>query len=97
MTLVHTLEPARTDATTVVATLYVNDACECSRKALDVLDAACLRHPHLAVDVIDIAADPALASRYGAQAPVVVVGGKVRFKGLVNPVLLDRLLGAGSP
>jgi len=39
-------------------------------------------------------ADPALAERYGLTVPVVAVDGKVRFKGVVNPVLLERLLAA---
>ena len=36
--------------------------------------------------------DPALAAKYGMTVPVVAVDGKVRFKGVVNPVLFDRLL-----
>ena len=41
---------------------------------------------------IDIDADPALVIRYTRCVPVVVVDGKVRFRGGVSPVLLRRLL-----
>jgi predicted thioredoxin/glutaredoxin len=41
---------------------------------------------------VDVDADPALAARYGLEVPVVQADGKVFFRGLVNPVLLDRLL-----
>ena len=40
--------------------------------------------------------DPDLVSAYGMTVPVVAVAGKVRFKGVVNPVLLERLLLAES-
>ena len=47
--------------------------------------------------------DPELAAKYGNEVPVVAVNGKVRFRGVVNPALLERLLTAegqendGSP
>jgi hypothetical protein len=46
------------------------------------------------LEVIDVDGDPALRDRYGDWVPVVAVNGKVRFRGAVNPVLLDRLLRA---
>jgi glutaredoxin len=42
----------------------------------------------------DVDDDPALAARFGDQVPVVLVDGKVRFRGGVNAVLLNRLLEA---
>ena len=40
--------------------------------------------------------DGELVARYGEWVPVVTVNGKVRFRGGVNPVLLERLLRAES-
>jgi Glutaredoxin-like domain (DUF836) len=40
----------------------------------------------------DVDGDPAWAAAYGECVPVVEVNGKVRFRGRVNPVLLERLL-----
>ena len=45
-------------------------------------------------DSQDVDDDPALAARFGDQVPVVTVNGKVRFRGGVNAVLLNRLLEA---
>jgi hypothetical protein len=46
------------------------------------------------VQVVDVDAEPELAARYGQVVPVVMVDGKVRFRGGINPILLDRLLHA---
>jgi glutaredoxin len=46
------------------------------------------------LEVVDIATDPELTAQYGEQVPVVTLNGKLRFRGAVNPVLLDRLLRA---
>jgi hypothetical protein len=45
---------------------------------------------------VDIDTDPNLKSAYETEVPVVAVNGKVRFRGRVNPVLLNRLLEAES-
>ncbi|WP_425616039.1 glutaredoxin family protein [Anatilimnocola sp. NA78] len=45
--------------------------------------------------LIDIDGDPQLRERYTTCVPVVVIDGKVRFRGRVNEVLLRRVL-AGS-
>src|SRR5258708_1383124 len=44
----------------------------------------------------DVDADPELAARYGLEVPVVEINGKVRFRGVVNPVLLQRLFDAAA-
>jgi hypothetical protein len=41
---------------------------------------------------VDVDSDPELAGRYDTLVPVVAIDGKVRFKGMVNPVLFERLL-----
>ena len=44
---------------------------------------------------MDVDADPALAKQYGECVPVVTIDGKVRFRGRVNAVLLERMLRGG--
>jgi hypothetical protein len=39
---------------------------------------------------IDVDCDPALVKQFGNCVPVVVIDGKVRFRGRVEPALLDR-------
>jgi glutaredoxin len=46
--------------------------------------------------VIDVDEDQELVARYGHEVPVVTVNGKVRFRGEVSELLLDRLLQAES-
>ena len=41
-------------------------------------------------------ATPTLVAKFDTEVPVVAVNGKVRFRGVVNPVLLERLLLAES-
>jgi glutaredoxin len=41
---------------------------------------------------VDIDADPQLRERYNHCVPVVVIGGRERFRGRVNEVLLRRIL-----
>jgi glutaredoxin len=46
----------------------------------------------LTVESVDIDRDPELVVRYGECVPVVMVDGRERFRGRVDPVLLRRLL-----
>ncbi len=48
------------------------------------------------IDEVDIDQDPDLVAKYNTEVPVVTVNGKVRFRGVVNPALLERLLVAES-
>lgn len=74
-------------------TVYTRRQCCCCHKALDLLEE--YRRVHgFAVELVDVDTDPALAEAYGTSVPVVASGGKVRFRGVVNPVLLERLLAA---
>lgn len=74
-----------------VVTVYTRAGCGCCDKAMAVLQAARRRH-RLVIETVDVDADPDLAARYGSEVPVVAFDGKVRFRGVVNPVLLERLL-----
>jgi hypothetical protein len=47
-----------------------------------------------ALAVVDVDANCELAALHGEHVPVVAVNGKVRFRGVVNRVLLTRLLRA---
>jgi predicted thioredoxin/glutaredoxin len=54
------------------------------------------RRYQLTLEQTDVDTDLELAARHGDSVPVVVVNGKVRFRGGVNPVLLERLFRAES-
>jgi glutaredoxin len=73
--------------------VYTRADCGCCKKALDLLEGY-RRRGRIALRTVDVDSDPALADRYGGTVPVVLVGGTERFRGLINPVLLDRLLDA---
>ncbi|MBX6315199.1 MAG: glutaredoxin family protein [Isosphaeraceae bacterium] len=74
-------------------TVYTRQQCCCCHKALDLLKSYQRKH-RFAIEKIDIDTDPALVEQHGTSVPVIVVGGKIRFRGVVNPVLLERLLAA---
>ena len=69
--------------------------CCCCHKALDVLQDA-QRRFGFAIEEVDIDRDPELVLKFDTEVPVVAVNGKVRFRGVVNPALLERLLLAES-
>jgi glutaredoxin len=72
-------------------TLYTRAQCCCCHKALDVLKGAQKRYG-FAIEEVDIDGDPELVAQFDTSVPVVVLNGKVRFRGAVNPTLLDRLV-----
>ena len=74
-------------------TVYTRKECCCCHKALDILNKHRRKH-NLAIEEIDIDDDPALVEAHGLSVPVVAIDGKVRFRGVVNPILLERLLAA---
>ena len=76
-------------------TVYSRAQCGCCEKALKVLQESQHRYG-FAIDEVDIDHDPDLVAKYNTEVPVVTVNGKVRFRGLVNPALLERLLVAES-
>ncbi len=69
------------------ATLYTRQGCHLCDQAKAVL----LRHG-LRPCEIDIDADPTLRKQYNECVPVVWIGGKERFRGRVDEILLRRLL-----
>ena len=51
-----------------------------------------LKHFGLEPELVDIDQDPELLVRYGQCVPVVLIDGRLRFRGRVDPRLLRRLL-----
>jgi hypothetical protein len=47
---------------------------------------------HFCLERISIEGKKELHEQFGCQIPVVSVNGKVRFRGIINPVLLRRFL-----
>lgn len=86
---------ARLDLSHLEVTVYTRAQCCCCHKAEELLREYQDRH-RFKLHTVDIDTDPALVAAYGTEVPVVAVGGKVRFKGAVNPVLFERLLVAES-
>lgn len=71
-------------------TVYSRQGCTCCDKAMAVLAEAGRKY-RSNVTVIDVDSDPALAAEHGEHVPVVAIDGKIRFRGQVNPVLMERL------
>jgi glutaredoxin len=67
--------------------LYTRRGCHLCAEAAELLAAH-----GLSPQSVDIDADPALAARYNTCVPVVVIAGRERFRGRVDPLLLRRLL-----
>ena len=76
----------------LAVTLYTRALCCCCQTAREVL-AEYERAGGVVVAEVD-AEDPALEPLIGPTVPVIAVAGKVRFRGEVNRVLLDRLIAA---
>jgi glutaredoxin len=73
--------------------MYTRRGCHLCDTAWEQLEQARRRYG-FALTAQDVDADAALAAEHGNCVPVVTVDGKVRFRGAVNPVLLERLLRA---
>jgi hypothetical protein len=75
--------------------LYTGDRCGLCHEARAVLDRY-RRWLPTPVE-IDIATDPRLIERYATSIPVVLCDGVERFRGRVDPRLLERLIEATDP
>jgi len=73
--------------------LYTRAGCHLCQQAKDQL-LQTLGDSDYSFSEIDVDSDPGLAALYGNDVPVVLINGKLRFRGSVNPVLLGRLLRA---
>ena len=73
--------------------VYTRRGCHLCDVVLDQLQE--LRHEFdINVQEIDVDTEGALQESYGEQVPVVMINGKIRFRGRVNEVLLKRMLRA---
>jgi glutaredoxin len=75
--------------------MYTRQGCHLCEQAWEQLEQARRRY-EFALRRVDVDEDPQLVREYGACVPVVVINGRVRFRGIINPVLLKRLLESGS-
>jgi glutaredoxin len=70
---------------------YTRTGCHLCDEAWEVVTAAQRRYG-FTLERVDVDADPALAAAHGECVPVLAIDGKVRFRGRVNLVLLERML-----
>src|SRR5262249_12890473 len=85
--------PSTPGATHLTFTVYSRQQCGCCEKAKKVLKEA-QRRFGFTIEEIDIDDDPELLAKFNTEVPVVSCNGKLRFRGVVNPALLERLLAA---
>ena len=71
-------------------TVYTKHDCPLCEEAVDILEDYAAYLP--AWELIDIHSDPALVEQFGTCVPVVLIDGKIRFRGRINEVLLRRLI-----
>jgi glutaredoxin len=75
--------------------MYTRQGCHLCETAWELLMDEQRRHG-FSLQKVDVDTDPALAAEHGLDVPVVVVNGRVRFRGVVSAVLLRRLFDAGE-
>jgi glutaredoxin len=75
--------------------LYTRSGCHLCETAWQQLERARRRYGFV-LEIVDIDTDADLIRQYSEQIPVVAVNGVVRFRGTVNPVLLERLFAEKS-
>ncbi len=73
--------------------VYTRTECCCCHNAVDLLESYRTRYGYM-IELVDVDGDPALTAQHGLSVPVVEIAGKVRFRGVVNAALLERLLTA---
>ncbi|HTU89341.1 MAG TPA: glutaredoxin family protein [Gemmataceae bacterium] len=71
--------------------MYKRQGCHLCEQAWQQLEEARQRY-RFQLAQVDVDGDPQLVREYGECVPVVVIDGKVRFRGVLNRVLLERLL-----
>jgi hypothetical protein len=82
----HTVKP-------LDVVLYTRQGCHLCETGYQQLEKAQQRWQfHLSI--VDVDTDPALVEQHGDWVPVVVIDGRIRFRGRINEVLLDRMLQA---
>jgi glutaredoxin len=75
-------------------TVYSREGCTCCEHAMHDLQEVARKYA-LEIQTVDVDTDPELTAQYGLEVPVIAIDGKVRFRGKVNRILLQRLLASG--
>ena len=73
-----------------LVTLYTRPGCELCDKAMGILDRFSDRLP--TINVVNIDDDPELQKLHRDWIPVVEIDGRVYFRGVVNSILLERMI-----
>ena len=71
--------------------MYSRPGCHLCDEARDVIDRAQTRYA-FDFEVVNIAENPELESRYGTEIPVIHINGNKAFKYRVDPIELERKL-----
>lgn len=85
-------EPEFTTPMFKTCELLTRPGCELCDDAMEVLISFQNALPTIAT--VDISNHPQLTRQFGESIPVVVLDGRVRFRGAVNPVLMQRIVDA---
>lgn len=70
----------------IPVTLYTRQGCHLCDDAYTLL----VQHGYRP-EKVDVDTRPELVEEFGSCVPVVVIAGRIRFRGRVNPVLLKRI------
>lgn len=76
--------------------MYTRQGCHLCEEAWQQLEQARQRYG-FALRQVDVDGDSQLVRDFGECVPVVMIDDKVRFRGRINRVLLERLLQRGEP
>lgn len=74
--------------------LLTRPGCELCDEALHVLLG--FQNALPAITTVDISNDPQLTRQFGESIPVIILDGRVRFRGAVDPLLLQRMVDAAQ-
>lgn len=72
-------------------TLYTRAECHLCDEAKAVLERVRRERP-FGLEIVDVDSDPGLVSQFGLEVPVVLIGGRKRFKYRVDEERLRKLL-----
>ena len=90
----HSDEPELTTPLFKTCELLTRPGCSLCDEAMEILISFQSALP--AITTVDISNDPQLTRQFGESIPVVMLDGRVRFRGAVNPVLMQRIVDAAQ-
>ncbi len=71
--------------------LHTRQGCHLCETAHEQLETA-RRRWGFHLSIVDVDSDPRLVQEHGECVPVVTIAGRIRFRGRINEVLLNRML-----